>query len=297
MRLLSSRCALAVALLAAAVPAYAESSRDDTWRVTASGLFADIDLSARARADITATDGVDTFTDSFSTRGNVSEDANGGQLSVTWRPTDRQSWRANWARVTGSSTQSDAGAFVVPGAPPQTIDYDYRVRSSTDFDLYSLGWGYDLWQGDTTTLTGVIAVYGAKLDTRVSGTGSLTDGVDTATGTGSEGYSATRHAPGLGLTGRWQVSDRVTLSAGFEGFETSWGNFSQDGYFTNAQARAEYRFKDNWIAHVGYDWFRLDLEDRETYTGTIGSVDYTADTSLRGRLDVSGPIAGVTWAF
>ena len=49
----------------------------------------------------------------------------------------------------------------------RTCDLRFRKPS-----LYRLSYGYDLFQNDTTTVTGLIGAYGASLDARVRTSGT-----------------------------------------------------------------------------------------------------------------------------
>lgn len=68
--------------------------------------------------------------------------------------------------------------------------------------------------------------------------------------------------------------------------DADWGNFDDyEGDLARANALVEYRFSDNFGVHVGYDWFRLDV-DRHGSDGMIGL-----------RQEFKGPVAGITLAF
>ncbi|MGQ4582458.1 hypothetical protein [Lysobacter sp. F60174L2] len=97
----------------------------------------------------------------------------------------------------------------------------------------------------------------------------------------SDGY-----APVVGTRVTFAPAENWRVIAQGQYLDADWGNFDDyEGDLARANALVEYRFSDNFGVHVGYDWFRLDV-DRHGSDGMIGL-----------RQEFKGPVAGITLAF
>ena len=97
----------------------------------------------------------------------------------------------------------------------------------------------------------------------------------------SDGY-----APVVGTRVTWASAEQWRVVAQGQYLDADWGNFDDyEGDLSRANALVEYRFNDNFGVHVGYDWFRLDVEQSGS-DGVIGL-----------EQEFKGPVAGITLAF
>lgn len=98
--------------------------------------------------------------------------------------------------------------------------------------------------------------------------------------------SETGYAPVVGVRFTTRPSDKWLLNLQGQYLDAGWGDFgAYDGSITRANALVEYRFTEKFGAFVGYDWFKLDVEQAGS-DGLLG---------LDQRF--KGPVAGVTLAF
>lgn len=287
---------LALAVGLASVGAAHAQAVDDRWEISGSYFRPDVQLSGKGT--VTATDGVTT--ESASGQAGISDRFNGGQVEGIWRFSPRQRVVAGWYGVGRDWSQglSESGTVTNPDTD-LPIDYsvDANGRIDTDFKLYRLTYGYDVFQNDNTTVTALVGAYGASLDARVRTSGTaLVDG-EAYDLTGEARLDETRYAPGIGLSTEWRPADRWDVRASVQGFKTQWGNFDTRGHFYNAQVQAGYRFTPQWTGYVGYDWFDLELRDSDTFQGTDAGTTYTATADLTGRLKVHGPVVGIRASF
>lgn len=290
-------------LLCLAAPALAADTA--TWEVSGSWFTPKTALSLSG--DGTLTDGVDTGAAAAAVR--LDDRAQGGQVEVIWRPTARQRVDAQFYTVSSDRnyvvSESYAGTTDTGNPIYGAIDAD--VRLDTQFELYSLGYGFDVYQGEQGRITALVGIYGARLETDVRSAGLATvtveepgpilttDNIDL---TGRQRDSITRHAPGIGLASECQLTEKWNLRTRVQGFKTSWGDFSsQEGHFLNAQVQLGYEMTDRWTAFAGYNWFDLKLRDELSGSVVDAGTTYTFDGEARGRLRVHGPNVGVRVSF
>lgn len=255
----------------------------------------DIELDASVNASIS-----DGSTVSFGqTRGDVDAGTDGWQLSGTWRPTERQSLIASWYRTNADRRFStvQSGSFN-DGADTYDYDLDGSMNIDGSFELYSLSYGFDVLRTDNASLTALAGVYGARLRTDWTSAGTLVVNEQEFDLADSAYTDDRRYAPGLGLASQWRINDKWDVRASAQGFRTQWGNFtSTDGHFLQAQAKVGYNATDAVNIFAGYDWFELDLREREPVASTVDGVAYTGSVEGRGRLRVHGPAIGVRVSF
>lgn len=97
----------------------------------------------------------------------------------------------------------------------------------------------------------------------------------------SDGY-----APVVGTRLTWAPNENWRVIAQGQYLNADWGNFDDyEGDLSRANALVEYRFTPNFGVHLGYDWFKLDV-DQSGSDGVIGL-----------KQEFKGPIAGITLAF
>lgn len=285
-------------LSAVAFQANAQSAEglNDRWEI--SGSYFRPDLSVEGRANLTATDGTESV--SASERARVSDRVDGAKLEASYRLTPRQRLVAGWYGVGKDRAWgiSEVGSLENPD-DGSVLDYDLAGRAKLDshFELYNLSYGYDLLQSDKLTLTGLVGVYGAKLDVRGSTRGAgVVDGQDVEWDESAR-FRRTRHAPGVGLALGYRPADRWDLRAKVQGFKTNWGDFDTDGHFTHASAEVGYRFTPTWSGFVGYDWFELKLKDGVSAAGEVDGQAYAISGPVSATLKVHGPTVGVRARF
>lgn len=98
--------------------------------------------------------------------------------------------------------------------------------------------------------------------------------------------SADGIAPVVGARLSFEPAERWLVSVQGQYLNTDWGSFDDyDGSLSRANAIVEYRFTDNFGVFAGYDWFRLDVDQRGS-DGLIGL-----------KQEFKGPMAGITLAF
>lgn len=270
---------------------------DDRWEISGSYFRPDISLSGHA--NLVGTDGEDVVR--FSDGAKVSGGVEGARFDISYRMTQRQSLTAGWYGVgrDRSWSISEQGTFTPDDLDADPVDYsiDGTARLDAGFELYRLSYGYDLVQSDNFTLTGLVGVYGAKLDVKgnTQGQGQV-DGEEFQWSEASR-WDRTRHAPGVGLAASFRPADRWDIRAQAQGFETSWGDFDMDGHFLHASAQIGYRFTPTWTAFAGYDWFKLKLEDEITGSASYDGEQYAVLGPASGTLKVHGPTLGLRAQF
>ena len=293
----SLACALALAMPFAA-QASDPTTLDDRWEVSASWFEPDVSLSGRA--NIQATDGNETAVGAGF--GERSDDFRGGQVEVSFRPTQRQRIIAGWYGVKNDRTVGldESGTFVPDAAldlEPVDYDVDGQARFDSRFQLYRLSYGYDFIQTPRTTVTGLVGVYGAKAHLGASTSGTAVIGDEVLEWSERANWSETKHAPGLGLAVSFRPADRWEVRAAAQGFQTSWGDFGTDGHFLHATAQVGYDLSPNWTVFAGYDHFDLKLEDDLSGSVEYDGTTYQAQGPVSARLKVHGPTLGVRARF
>lgn len=295
--------ALSLALMAVAGSAFAEQAPESKFEISGSYFRPKMELKASGTA--TVTDG--TQTEVVSGSEGFDDRFKGGMLDFTWRPATRHTVNGSWYRIKGDQSWNGADAGTIDTSPaedpslPPFVDYDVAgtAKLKTKFELYNINYGYDFYRNDTTSITGLIGAYGARIrmDGRVSAAG-IVDGEQYAYDERASLFSKTAYAPGLGLQAKWRPQNSPwDVRAGVKGFKTEWGDFDLDGHFIHANVQVGYAFKPNWTAFVGYDWFELKLKDDYNASGTLDGVAYTGRADATGRLRVHGPAAGVRLSF
>lgn len=297
-----ARSALAVSLVLASMSAFAADN--PRFEVSVSGFAPTQDISLGA--DVSVSDG--TTSEPFVGSSSVSSSAKGGQFEAIYRPTQRQRIDAQFYTIEDDRNYpfdvARTDVFVDPDTSESittTATAEGSATLRTRFDLYRVGYGYDFVQSDRLTLTGLVGVYGARLELRgtTQGEATLTDGDTIQTQDLAASGRITRRAaaPGIGLSGEYQINDKWSVRGRAQGFRTQWGNFDNDGRFFNAQASLNYQATDHLTVFAGYDWFDLRLEDDVNQATTVDGVDYTVDGKINGRLRVHGPTLGARYAF
>lgn len=154
------------------------------------------------------------------------------------------------------------------------------VTAESQLDLGSLM--YEFAVVDTETVTFGLQVGGYWAEAEASARAQVGDTVEKATAK-EDGT-----APAVGL--RLMASPNEHWRFGVQGqyFDAEWGDFDDDvtGELSRVNALVEYRFTPNFGIFAGYDWFKLELRDKN-----VSEVDAGLD------LEFKGPMAGVTLAF
>lgn len=292
----------AVLGLGTVATAHAEQAPESKFEISGSYYRPKMEIKGSGSGSVT--DGTQTEVGSGSER--FDDRFKGGMLDFTWRPATRHTVNGSWYRVKGDQSWDGADAGTIDTSPaedptlPPFVNYDVagRAKLKTKFELYNINYGYDFYRNDTTSVTGLIGAYGARIRMagRVTAEG-LVDG-DLYAYDDSASFSKTAYAPGIGLQAKWRPQNSPwDVRAGVKGFKTEWGDFDQDGHFIHANVQVGYAFSPNWSAFVGYDWFELKLKDDYNISRTVDGVDYTGRADVTGRLRVHGPAAGVRLSF
>ncbi|MDR6093205.1 opacity protein-like surface antigen [Stenotrophomonas sp. SORGH_AS321] len=93
-------------------------------------------------------------------------------------------------------------------------------------------------------------------------------------------------APVVGARLTFNPADRWMINLQGQYLNTSWGSFDDyEGDLSRANAIVEYRLTDNFGLFAGYDWFKLDV-DQKGSDGVIGL-----------KQEFKGPVAGVSLSF
>lgn len=93
-------------------------------------------------------------------------------------------------------------------------------------------------------------------------------------------------APVVGARLTFTPAERWLVNIQGQYLNTDWGSFDDyDGSLSRANAIVEYRFTGKVGVFVGYDWFRLDVDQ----TGSDGLIGL--------KQEFKGPMAGLTVAF
>lgn len=270
---------------------------DDRWEISGSYFRPDISLSGSA--NLTGTDGQDVV--NVSEGGKIGSGVEGARFDISYRMTQRQTLLAGWYGV-GRDRRwgvSEQGTFIPDDLDVDPVDYkiDGTAKLDSSFQLYRLSYGYDFIQSDNFTLTGLIGVYGARLDLKGSTQGEGQVDEEAFQWSESRRWDRTRHAPGVGLSASFRPAERWDIRAQAQGFKTSWGDFDMGGHFLHASAQVGYRFSHNWTAFAGYDWFKLKLEDDITGQASYDGQDYIVSGPAEATLKVHGPTIGLRAHF
>lgn len=158
------------------------------------------------------------------------------------------------------------------------IPADSFVESEIDFKVASLVYDFAVAETDKFSWGLQIGAEYIKLE----GTAyAETDGERFRARETYDGY-----APVLGTRFTWAPAPNWRLVAQGQYLDADWGNFDDyKGDLSRANALVEYRFTQNFGVHVGYDWFKLEV-DKSGSDGVIGRTQ-----------EFKGPFVGVTLAF
>ncbi len=144
-----------------------------------------------------------------------------------------------------------------------TLVYDYSVVDTDRFDL-GLQIGAEWAQISAKGFADLGTVYNGRfLDEKENGV-----------------------APVVGARMTFNPADRWMINLQGQYLNTSWGNFDDyKGDLSRANAIVEYRLTDTFGIFAGYDWFKLDVDQRGS-DGVVGL-----------KQEFKGPVAGVSLSF
>ena len=192
----------------------------------------------------------------------------------------------------------------------------FGERSRLHFNYFSYSKGQDASLGEAISFDNVTLPEGsfARLDTdfRVAGLAYDFAVVETPTASvglqlgveyaqlegdlyaeaGADTYSARDdeegYLPVLGARAEFAPADNWRIVLQGRHFNTDWGSFGDtEGSLTRASALVEYRFTPNVGVHAGYDYFRLDAQNRDEDSDGIVGLDQRFE----------GPMVGVSFVF
>lgn len=167
----------------------------------------------------------------------------------------------------------------------EDIEFDGTVipaasyaKGEIDFEVASLVYDFAVAETDTFSWGLQIGAEYAKLEAKAF--------ADVGDGQYRTRESADGFAPVVGTRFTWAPADHWRVVAQGQYLNAGWGNFgSYKGDLTRTNALVEYRFTPNVGVHVGYDWFKLDV-NKSGNDGVVGL-----------KQEFKGPIAGITLAF
>lgn len=160
----------------------------------------------------------------------------------------------------------------------ETIPAGSFIGGDVEFEIASLAYDFAVVETDTVSWGLQLGVAYAGMEARASA--ALGDD-DWSARESTDGF-----APVVGTRLTYSPADRWRLIVQGQYLDADWGDFGDyDGDLSRANAIVEYRFTDRFGVHVGYDWFRLDVDK------------YGSDGMLGLRQEFKGPVAGVTVAF
>ncbi|APP79330.1 hypothetical protein [Xanthomonas hortorum] len=260
-------CVLAAAY---AAPAHAEDT-DDRFQIRLGAMNVDNDNTIRGNT-LVAGNNVSVNED-FKLGGKEWEPRVDGVFRISTRQRlifdyfkyDKDRRETLTQDLSGGGITVPTGSFIKGELKYQvaTLVYDYSVIDSPEFSL-GLQLGAEYAKVEANAYADLGSVFsGDVLD-------ESEDGV----------------APVVGIRFTARPSEHWLFNVQGQYLNTSWGNFDDyKGDLSRANAIAEYRFTKNFGLFAGYDWFKLDVDQRGS-DGLIGL-----------KQEFKGPVAGVTFAF
>ncbi len=290
----------ALALATLAQPVHAQS-RDDRFVLRLSAFNPQAELGFSGNGVVT--DGTDDasfgFDESFDTGREWRP-----RGAIGFRISERQALVGNFYDYRRDETWQYGGnvldtGTIIPGGEAIEIP-SARIDGRLAFRLANLNYEYAVVKNDTFEWGLGLGVTYAKLEATASGSTTGTDLVDPqfeAAGFETDGFS-----PGLHTRLTWTPAERWTVGLEAQYLDTNWGDIvDEDGHFERGGLLVEYMVSERVGLHVGYDWFRLKLQDQ--YRGTARAPDgidagpFPYAGTVTGDLKVHGPMAGVTFRF
>ncbi|WP_313456104.1 hypothetical protein [Stenotrophomonas sp.] len=261
---------LALATLAHAGTAHAAEG-DDRFALRLGAMNIDSDNTIRGSTTIAGQDL--SFSEDFKLGGKEWEP----RVDGLFRISDRQRLIFNYFKydkdrretldegISFGDESVPAGSFIKGELKYQvaSLVYDYSVVDTDTFDL-GLQLGAEYAKVSTKGYASVGTLYeGQFLD-------ESTDGV----------------APVVGARFTITPSEKWMITAQGQYLNTDWGNFDDyEGDLTRANVIVDYRMTKNFGLFAGYDWFRLDV-DQKGSDGIIGL-----------KQEFKGPVAGISVMF
>ncbi|AWH18386.1 hypothetical protein C1922_14325 [Stenotrophomonas sp. ZAC14D2_NAIMI4_7] len=265
---------LALSLLAAGA-SFASSAHaaegDDRFALRLGAMNIDSDNTLRGQTNVAGQD--IGFSEDFKLGGKEWEPRIDGMFRIS----DRQRLLFNYFKydkdrretlgqdITFGDVNVPADSFVKAELKYQvaSLVYDYSVVDTDKFDL-GLQLGAEYAKVSTKGYADLGTVYeGQFLDEKA-------DGV----------------APVVGARLSFTPSEKWMITLQGQYLNTRWGSFDDyKGDLSRANAIVDYRFTDNFGVFAGYDWFKLDV-DQKGSDGTIGL-----------KQEFKGPVAGISVSF
>ncbi|CAD7725458.1 hypothetical protein LMG31886_37450 [Xanthomonas hydrangeae] len=260
-------CVLAAAY---AAPAHAEDT-DDRFQIRLGAMNVDNDNTIRGNT-LVAGNNVSVNED-FKLGGKEWEPRIDGVFRISTRQRlifdyfkyDKDRRETLTQDLSGGGVTVPTGSFIKGELKYQvaTLVYDYSVIDSPEFSL-GLQLGAEYAKVEANAYADLGSVFSDDV------LNEKADGV----------------APVVGIRFTARPSEHWLFNVQGQYLNTSWGNFDDyDGDLSRANAIAEYRFTKNFGLFAGYDWFKLDVDQRGS-DGLIGL-----------KQEFKGPVAGVTLAF
>lgn len=264
------RTLLCISLGAAALPAHAiDDEGQFTLRASALRLDANTDVDGRTTYQGTPYEFAEQF--------DFGSAKTSPRLEGTVRFGERSRLHFNYFSY---SKAQDASLDEAISFDNITLPEGSFARLDTDFRVAGVAYDYAVVETPTASVGLQLGVEYARL----KGDLFAQAGPDTYQDDGdADGY-----LPVLGVRAEFAPADKWRIVLQGQHFNTSWGSFGDtEGTLTRANALVEYRFTPHVGVHAGYDYFRLDAQNRDEDDDGIVGLDQK----------FHGPMVGVSFMF
>ncbi len=128
------------------------------------------------------------------------------------------------------------------------FDIDASIESRARTEVYKISYGYMLFRGERYELGPTIGLFVQRNAFRISevGTGALVT------------EAATLPLPVIGLSGGYQMTNKLSLRGSADFFFVSFDKYS--GSLTDARLMLEYDVFENFGLGIGFNWIDIDAE-------------------------------------
>lgn len=160
----------------------------------------------------------------------------------------------------------------------ETVPADSFIGADFEFEIASFAYDFAVVETDTVSWGLQLGVEYASME--------VTARAEAGDDTWSAREKSDGFAPVVGMRLAYRPADRWLFTVQGQYLDAGWGNFDDyDGDLSRASAIVDYKLTERFGVHVGYDWFRLDV-DQSGSDGVIGL-----------RQEFKGPVAGVSMTF
>ena len=261
----SSRLVALLALLVA-FPATAErlSEQDRRFWFSAGGLIAEIDTDVAVSREGEPASGSD-LENRFGLDSDKTELRLEGQALITTRHRIFFGWMG-FNRTTTGSLDADYQY----GDVTYEAASDFELKSSVDF--FAVGYRWDAIDRDRFELGLSLAPVLVDLDVKVTGSGTVSDGMTTQPFAGSRSAGTSAPVPLAGLHLDWNADERFWARTSLQYISADLGDF--DGSMLEAELRFDWFPTEVFGLGLGYSYVQVELDDFEQ-PELDGSMDHT----------------------